>query len=353
MTSRPRFHELDLLRGAACAMVLGFHFLHRGQRSHWLTDLAPAWLSGIARYGNLGVHLFFILSGFVIFMSAEGATVRQFAASRAARLYPAFWVASVITAATAWALASTTFDVTLWTLVVNLTMVPQWFDVPYVDGSYWSLAVELQFYLLIGLMLALRWSAHIERLMFGWLVLCLVDLFRPMWRLEFWAAINWAQYFCLGITCYLVRRGGLTTSRVVLLLCSYALILAGWLTRLPAADQPWEQVFAPALIVSGFVLVFVGIALGHWRAPPMRFGALAGALTYPVYVLHENVGYLLIEQLKPTGWPFLLRVALVVTLLLLVCWHIHLRIEKPWGHRLRRWIEGDATQRATITVAAS
>lgn len=325
-------------------MVLGFHYLHRGQQAHWLSDAAPAWLAAIARHGYLGVHLFFIISGFVIFMSAEGATPRQFAASRMARLYPALWVAATLTAVTAWATSSSVFNVSLWTYLVNLTMVPQWFDVPYVDGSYWSLAVELQFYLLIGLMLALRWSAHIERLMMGWLLLCLVDLIRPIWRLEFWAAVNWAQYFCFGITCYLVRRRGLSTQRIGLLFASYALMMAAWFKHWATASHPWQQVIIPALMVSAFALIFIAIALQWWQAPATRFGAMAGALTYPLYVVHQNVGYQLIELLKPTGWPFLLRVMLVIAGLVSVAWAIHRHIERPWGKRMRQWVEGRAQE---------
>ncbi len=351
--TRPRFHELDLLRGVACAMVIGFHFLYRGQQADWLTDAAPDWLAAAAQFGGLGVHLFFIISGFVIFMSAEGVTVRQFAASRVARLYPAMWVAAPLTAFTAWALVSGTFGVTPAVLAANLTMVPQWFKIDYVDGSYWSLAVELQFYILIGLMLALRLSAHIEKLMLGWLALCLVDLIRPIYPLEFWLSVNWAQYFCAGITCYLVRLKGLTPMRGFLLLTCYGLMLAGWLRHAPGADNPWISALMPALIVTIFFVIFLGIAFHRWDAKPTRIGALAGALTYPVYLVHQNFGYLLIEWLKPIGLPFLLRVGLVVVMVLVIAWVIHHRVEKPLGKQLRQWIAGNSPASGKVSAAAS
>ncbi len=151
--SRHRFHEIDLLRGLACAAVVAFHYLSRGPRAGWMDNaLFPA-VDAIARYGYLGVHLFFMISGFVSLLSAQGATPRSFVASRVARLYPALWVAATITALTASMIGDSRFMVSLPQYLANLSMFPHWFHVPYVDGAYWSLAVELHFYIYVWLAL--------------------------------------------------------------------------------------------------------------------------------------------------------------------------------------------------------
>lgn len=50
-----------------------------------------------AKYGYLGVELFFMISGFVILMTASNNSLKRFFISRAVRLYPAFWVCCTIT----------------------------------------------------------------------------------------------------------------------------------------------------------------------------------------------------------------------------------------------------------------
>jgi peptidoglycan/LPS O-acetylase OafA/YrhL len=349
---RHRFHELDLLRGIACAMVVCYHYLHRGQAAHWLSESAAPWLSGPARYGYLGVDLFFIISGFVIFMTADGATQRSFVASRVGRLYPAFWVAAPLTAAVAWLMGSAAFAVTPPQLAVNMTMLPQWFGVKYVDGAYWSLAVELQFYLMVWLALLTGGFARPERLLVAWLLLGTLDAVRPIYRLELWLDVNWAPFFTAGICCYLIRQRGATPLRLGLLAWSFVLALY-WVSvdplrsSAPGAWGPRDAMTAGALLAA-FFAVFTLIAFDRWRLALSPVTVWAGALTYPVYLLHQYIGYMLIEA---QGWrplPFGLRVLLTTALVLAAAWALHLFIERPLGSSLRRWVNGPTALRPAL-----
>ena len=81
----PRFRELDGLRGIAALAVVFSHYAAQ-HNSHFPEDPPP--FHGF-EWGAAGVQLFFIISGFVIFMSARRANrPSDFAISRAARLYP-------------------------------------------------------------------------------------------------------------------------------------------------------------------------------------------------------------------------------------------------------------------------
>ena len=94
-TSTPsRMVELDALRGIAAVAVLGYHFTTRYQEQIGHVGGMPADLS----VGRYGVHLFFLISGFVIFMTLERTrTVADFAVSRFSRLFPGYWAALSLT----------------------------------------------------------------------------------------------------------------------------------------------------------------------------------------------------------------------------------------------------------------
>jgi len=95
-----RVYELDLLRFMAAFSVVMFHYSFRGaagKPGNTFTTFNYAPLAGAARYGYLGVNLFFLISGFVILMSANGSSPRRFFISRFVRLYPAYWVCCSIT----------------------------------------------------------------------------------------------------------------------------------------------------------------------------------------------------------------------------------------------------------------
>src|SRR5699024_1067139 len=106
-------------------------------------------------YGHYGVQLFFIISGFVIFMSVRrGRSAGDFLIKRAFRLYPAYIASIVITFIV---LSSSAIDIqrTIPEMILNMTMFQEFFGIRNIDGSYWSLRVELTFYLVMGVVMLL------------------------------------------------------------------------------------------------------------------------------------------------------------------------------------------------------
>ena len=101
MTRRERLRELDLLRFAAALAVVLYHFTGFGGAGAWPApsqDVFPE-IAPVTRFGYLGVDLFFVISGFVILMSAWGRGPGEFGISRLVRLMPAYWVSVLLGAA--------------------------------------------------------------------------------------------------------------------------------------------------------------------------------------------------------------------------------------------------------------
>src|SRR4051794_500691 len=148
---RPRLAALDALRFVAAAAVVLYHFTGRTS-SVWGPEQGER-LGGIGRwtgYGSLGPALFFVISGFVILMTAWGRSTAHVVASRVGRLYPAYWVAVLTTGALLLFLWPEGKHVTPHEVLVNLTMMQSAFGVDHVDGVYWTLWTELRFYLLLA-----------------------------------------------------------------------------------------------------------------------------------------------------------------------------------------------------------
>ncbi len=95
--ARSRVSELDLLRFFAAFSVLLYHYTFRGYAAGDMSIMPYPLLAPISKYGYLGVDLFFLISGFVILMSASSGSLKRFAISRIVRLYPAFWVCCTVT----------------------------------------------------------------------------------------------------------------------------------------------------------------------------------------------------------------------------------------------------------------
>ncbi len=343
-----RLRVLDGLRLLAALSVVFFHYTSANSMA-WgrpVGDVFPP-LQEITVYGALGVHLFFMISGFVVLMSAWGRTLPQFAASRVARLYPAYWlgvfVAGAVLFFTAARIAGSAWsDVGPKGFLVNLTMLQTGFGIPHVDGVYWTLWVELKFYVLLGVLVVIGITRRrVIALCIAWPVLAVIALLVNNPYLTLIVDPQYVPFFTLGMLVFLIRRDGLTwvTSGLVIGNWAFAMYLTGRFAEglRFATDGTISQ-----WVVAG-VLTFALIALIVATLTPVgsvNWGwlTIAGALTYPLYLLHDVTGSWVISVL-PRAWPPVLTLLLVVGLMCLAAYGVNRLIERPFGPRLRRAVE--------------
>jgi peptidoglycan/LPS O-acetylase OafA/YrhL len=160
MDSR-RIASIDGLRTIAVLAVVAFHYCYRWgppleSESLYPYGTALADLPGV-RFGAWGVELFFVISGFVIAMTLDRCkTPHEFVVRRYARLGPAMLVFSAITFAAMHVIPRAPFpERGVWFVSAITFIDPQILNriVPSIsfrsiDGAYWSLYVEVQFYAL-------------------------------------------------------------------------------------------------------------------------------------------------------------------------------------------------------------
>lgn len=159
-----RISQLDTLRGVAAILVVAHHSMQAFRGS---TEDTFEGLAGHLDIGRMGVVIFFMLSGFVIAKAVPGtnaAAAGLFFRHRFWRLYPPFWISIAVAAATAALVGKTGCCVfseptSLQNITANLTMIPLRFHQPALIGIYWTLELEMLFYLLIaGVAVARRTS---------------------------------------------------------------------------------------------------------------------------------------------------------------------------------------------------
>jgi peptidoglycan/LPS O-acetylase OafA/YrhL len=326
---------LDGLRLVSALTVVAYH-LTAGVASPlaWgVPDQFPA-LRGPASSGWLGVEMFFLISGFVICMSSWGRTVGEFAVSRVVRLVPALAICIVLTTAVTVAVPTYQHSLPIVDTLANLTMLPSLFGVSYVDPSYWTLTTELLFYVLFAIVVVARGVTYRRVVAFcvGWLLVSLLaeGLGNPYLFLFF--GNRYAQYFIAGTAFYLMYRFGPT-------LLLWGIIGFSWLlslVRLKSEITRYSSNYQVAVVVvTVCYLLMTLIALGATDRVRWRWLTTAGALTYPLYLLHQVIGLTVIKVLHPYLNPWA-TLGLTVAGLMLLAYLVHRLWERPVAKRLKQ-----------------
>lgn len=341
-----RLPVLDGLRFLAALSVLAFHYGYRGALGGLYLKQGYPELAPVARFGDLGVHLFFLISGFVILLTVEAGKglPSHFIASRVSRLYPVFWVAATLTTVLMIG-QSEPLAVTLQQYLASLTMVPTRLHVVPVDMVYWTLAVELQFYLFVVLYLIfLQRLASIDTMLVLWLLatVCLLPFPDRFPHIELLVLVPYSTFFIAGGLFYRAMRDGFTRSRVALLavcwVCAMVTIHRQFVTDPRSAGNAelvWLYMLAGTLCFAAIATLSVH---PDWMGKYAKGMAFLGALTYPLYLVHQKIGYVSINALAPRiGRWWALGITIVAVLVL--AWLLHRLIEVPFNGRFRRWLE--------------
>lgn len=327
----PRLRGLDGLRFFAAFAVLLYHFAAFDSYSAEIWGepvgdvIGPVgvWFG----YGSLAPYLFFTVSGFVILMSAQGRDLRRFVASRIGRLYPAYWVAVLATAALLLLVWNPGRSITWDQVLVNLTMFQPAFDYGHVDGVYWTLWVEMKFYILMLVFILVGITARRVMLVAAlWPVLAWALVLAQVPQADQWLIYRQAPFFAGGMVLYLIHRDGHSVLRWLVLGANMVLAVVHTAPRLfDQVDERTPYELEPAVIGAGVLVCFVLVAvlsLTRWQHLQWRWLTALGSLTYPLYLLHQYWGWWVISMVSDYA-PAALSVAAGAAVSLLLAWALH------------------------------
>jgi peptidoglycan/LPS O-acetylase OafA/YrhL len=324
-----RLYELDSIRGLTALAVVLFHYSTMYQVAFKHVK-EPYYLD--FKYGHLGVQLFFMISGFVIYMTLTKCKgTKDYIIKRSIRLYPAYIFAVILT----------------FTIVnvygrmeeikppfvhglINLTMFQEFVPgIRLVDGSYWTLRVELTFYILMFFILLLGLTKKIEILSILWLTTsALIKLIsmntdhKLIQLLGNYGITDYCHLFIAGIMFYLLKEKGELKHHLIIGLCL--------IYNVVFLDNV-SSIFATAFFVVFYALTYG--KLSFLNTKPLIF---IGTISYSLYLVHQNIGYVIIDILERNGFVHEVFILVPIAVSVGIATIMTFYIEKPIQKYLRK-----------------
>jgi peptidoglycan/LPS O-acetylase OafA/YrhL len=316
------FESVHLLRGIAAMLVLMAHSF----RSFYFWDLP--WFEGeILSFGQIGVSVFFVISGFVLPLSLQKnyrfTDFPRFLIRRFVRIEPTYLASMVVAIAWVWTATRLAPNASPWKfdfgqIAAHLLYFVPFTDYKWVNDVYWTLAIEFQFYLFIGAVFCLfRKSA--EKTIYASAALIL-----------FFAGVTFLSPFCSAI-------------QLIHYAPFFGIGMLAWLVCCYPVKSGVAWIFLGALVVIGYLgglsfsnLLFGGLAfflILYWK-PQKTWWRFFGTISYSLYVIHPPfvalehvVGLRLVGTVfKP--FLFVLPIA-TMAVCILAAWILYKLVEEP------------------------
>lgn len=334
-----RYQELDALRGIAAIMVFIFHLAMGKQIQQY----------GF-RFGVMGADLFFMISGFVIIMSiSKISSSTEFIINRISRLYPTYWICVTITFL-AQVLRNISFkelnNIHIFQYMINLTMFQYYFKTPNIDDSYWTLIIEMLFYISILFLYQIKKIKNIIPI--GTItILCIIcndlifeKIFVRLQRIHVhFPLINHFPLFFSGILFFQIiteRKNSITKG-----IC-YVLLLLSFIAQILLFNDGGksngfvsQSEYAYVLLV--FFLVFILFVNKKLDFIINKTTLFLGKISFPLYLIHQYLSREIFLPLLQNYFHLNFWIASLLTIPIIIAGAsiISRYIEVPYGKRMK------------------
>lgn len=348
---------IDAVRFLAAVLVMFFHY------GFWVgfktTTSAYLISQGLVSYpalfewtkfGWIGVQIFFVISGFVIAYSAEKATGYKFLVARVVRLFPAAFVCATISLIAGILVHYTSYPELFLLYVKSVTLWPQG---PWIDDSYWTLAIELFFYAVVFLLISFNRFHLIAKVAIAMglvsLVFSLIGLLgrSPVAeslphvllkiqdsRVADLLLLNHGMFFALGVFLWLQLLKKRASQHIFwcgLFMVAGCIQIAATVASFNAKGAEMPLLVPVAIWLAALGIIVFSVVLNPllanapvWVAKTLR---RMGLMTYPLYLLHQNTGLAVIGQVIKQGVDPYVALCIGITFALAASWTISVYLE--------------------------
>jgi peptidoglycan/LPS O-acetylase OafA/YrhL len=344
----PRYYSLDHWRGAAALSVLVFHGF-RGLKVHDSIE----WLAQVASYGWLGVHLFFVISGYCIAanmskLSRGDVGAGAFLKDRFLRIYPTYWAACMLAAVVAIASMpfnhtslADNFSFTFGSLIGNILLIQPYLGEKEFLVVSWSLVYEVAFYVIVALGLYFfRQGVKFGILFVGALILGFLGL--REWPPGIFYVLNfWHEFLFGGIVYIALYLRHNHPQRAWLMMLLPIILATTGLFFMPSFWRMVELILAAVFAVLLFILKPLDNKILSMRF--LSWLQAIGVISYSLYLVHVPLSGRVVNfglRVFPSEHPAHIIIQMVGWAVgILGAWFFYLWCERPLErlrHRLRQ-----------------
>lgn len=356
------FYAVDVIRFMSALAVVLFHFTCYA----WMpADWQPVALSAIGTtpqvealvpltwMGWVGVEVFFVISGFVIILSAQGKTPYTFFVGRALRILPTLFFFTSLTLLVTLRHSNDGLATTLILFAKSIFLFPRG---PWIDGVIWTLTVEVFFYTIVFLLMQFRLYKSIEMITYAWgavtsvLLIALFFIyvlaansvtsaraaeFEKIYALRFFL-ITTGPFFAAGSVMAFIARDGFNKIRVMFLVLfglSSCIAIYFSALELPIVAQRHYSPIPVILTWLGAILIMLATIAPKKKLElsPVAKEILRtlGLISFPLYLLHNITGAWVLGIVGASVNNPYLSIALCIMLLIAIC-YVYLKLIEPY-----------------------
>lgn len=353
------FSFINWVRGIAALLVFYFHidvhvFHDYPKHAIPVDSFTHYFVFGAFDLGKYAVGVFFMVSGFLIPATLNGssATLKTYAIHRFFRLYPAYWF-SILVFIIVEMLFPSHGSINLKDVLVNLTMLQKFVGVPDVVGAFWTLQIELIFYVLCGLLFLTGQLSRRKSVTIAALLLALLGgVIRYQTGKEIPVALFIAlALMFLGDTLRAQVEGRDSTKSVMLMVTIVSIALLP-ICLLAYKDEGIRYWLSYQVAILTFVICIATRHLICRSNIGNKIGQFLADCSYSVYLLHGTIGLVTARVVYANTTNALLTTVCAFSITLILSYLTYRFIEHPGiriGKRLSR-IKSDGKRQVSLKL---
>ena len=285
-----RIASLDGVRGFAALFILLYHWFFIGALQGFYSR---AIYIPQGFWGEFGVDVFFILSGFaILYSTGDGVTPGLFLKKRLLRIYPTFFVSATFVLIMRIALGVEARGQII-AYLTSFTMMTDLVGRTPLSSIYWTLMVECKFYLLVIVIMKLGlWKRHKYGVMYTWVIASFL-IKQPF--ITNLLILKYAGHFVMGILVYLLYYKEKDARMIPLAVLSGLGIyrnmtgFQGWIVgSFGAANYSELKMFFAMVFI--LAVIFAAPYYRGWSAKTEKAFAWIGRFSFAFYLIHADFG---------------------------------------------------------------